>query len=55
MGSLVFAAGLVLVVVSALATGIPFTPLGAAERVLLFLVGVLTLVLGYIMVRWARG
>ncbi len=49
MGSLLFVAGLVMVVVSVLSTLIPMSAIGDFERVILFLAGVLTLALGYYM------
>ncbi len=46
MGTLIFLAGLVLVVLAALTTVVPVSTFGDAERFLLFGAGVLTLVIG---------
>ncbi len=55
MGALIFVAGLVMVVVSAVAIVVPVGTVGDLQRTLLFVAGVLTLTLGYGMVRAARS
>ncbi len=54
MGLLIFLAGLVMVVVSALSTVVPVGTIGDLERVVLFVAGVLTLVIGYYMAQSVR-
>ncbi len=49
MGSLIFIAGLVLVVVAVLATIVPVSTIGGLEQILLFVVGTFTICLGYYM------
>ncbi len=54
MGTLLFFVGIVMVIVAALSTVVPVSTFGDAERALLFIAGVVTLSLGYMMVSGFR-